>query len=67
MEKVKRERRGREMAEHPDYNQFHVAFVIVSAELVQGSKDNYFGGAVIFTVMHTAVSKKAAVCGFAYL
>ncbi len=30
-----------EMEECPDYNLFHVAFVIVSAELVRGLKDNY--------------------------
>ena len=29
------------MEEHPDYNLFHVAFVIVCAELVRGLKDNY--------------------------
>lgn len=45
----------REMEERPDYNRFHVAFVIVSAELVRGLKDNYFGAAVIFTVVHSHV------------
>lgn len=29
------------MEECPDYNLFHVAFVIVSVELVRGLRDNY--------------------------
>lgn len=39
------------MVEHPDYNVFHVAFVIVSADLVRGLKDICFGG----NAMHTLV------------
>lgn len=38
-----------EIEEQPDYNLFHIAFLIVSAELVWGLKDNYFGSTVIFT------------------
>nr|XP_029134307.1 glutamate receptor 3-like [Labrus bergylta] len=53
--------RRSEMEERPDYNLFHVAFVFVQAELVQGLEDNYFGSIVIFTVMHTVVSKKRFV------
>lgn len=41
----------REMEERPDYNLFHVALVIVSAELVCGLKGNYFGGTIIFTMV----------------
>lgn len=55
------------MERRPDCNQFHVAFVIVSAELVCELKDNYFGDTVIFTVMHAVVLKNTAVCCLAYL
>lgn len=34
----------------PDFNLFHVAFLIVIAELDGWLRDSYFGRAVIFTV-----------------
>lgn len=48
----------RETEERPDYHRLHVAFVIVSAELVRLLRDNYSGGLVIFTDMHTVASRK---------
>lgn len=69
MEKEKRENEDERDGGAPRL-QSVVAFVIVSAELVRGLKDNYCGGTVIFTVMHTVVSKmlcKTTACRVEYL